>query len=145
VNSQLRRLYFAHLSKVDHVPILESSDDGIRIRTSCPEEFASLLTVGNTCAVREPPAVIPAEHSARLIELGYIPDLAGRLRMTTAGRSRIATEFENRPLLNSNQATEGRNRPVPNVSLPASTPYQRRRLVKLLARSLPGPKTKGKY
>jgi hypothetical protein len=108
-----------------------------------PEEFASLLTVGNTCAVREPPAVIPAEHSARLIELGYIADLAGRLRMTTAGRSRIATEFE--PLLNSNQATEGRNRPVPNVSLPASTPYQRRRLVKLLARSPPGPKQKGKW
>jgi hypothetical protein len=36
-----------------------------------PEEFASLLTVGNTCAVREPPAVIAAEHSARLIGLGY--------------------------------------------------------------------------
>jgi hypothetical protein len=63
-----------------------------------PEEFASLLTVGNTCAVREPPAVIPAEHSARLIELGYIVDLAGRLRMTSPGRSRIAAGFGNRPL-----------------------------------------------
>jgi hypothetical protein len=62
-----------------------------------PEEFASLLTVGNTCAVREPPAVIPAEHSARLIELGYMADLQGRLRMTTPGRSRIAAGFENRP------------------------------------------------
>jgi hypothetical protein len=61
------------------------------------EEFASLLTVGNTCAVRDPPAVIPAEHSTRLIELGYIADLAGRLRMTTPGRSRIAAGFENRP------------------------------------------------
>jgi hypothetical protein len=54
------------------------------------EEFASLLTVGNTCAVREPPAVIPAEHSARLTALGYMADLAGRLRMTTPGRVRIA-------------------------------------------------------
>jgi hypothetical protein len=57
------------------------------------EEFASLLTVGNTCAVLEPPAVIPAEHSARLIELGYMADLAGRLRMTTPGRQRIAVGF----------------------------------------------------
>ena len=54
-----------------------------------PAEFASLLTVGNTCAVREPPAVIPAEHSARLIELGYMVDLEGRLRMTSNGRIRI--------------------------------------------------------
>jgi hypothetical protein len=54
------------------------------------EEFASLLTVGNTSAVLEPPAVIPAEHSARLIALGYMADLSGRLRMTTAGRARIA-------------------------------------------------------
>jgi hypothetical protein len=54
------------------------------------EEFASLLTVGNTCAVLESPAVIPAEHSARLIALGYMAELLGRLRMTTPGRSRIA-------------------------------------------------------
>jgi hypothetical protein len=59
-----------------------------------PEEFASLLTVGNTCAVREPPAVIPAQHRARLIELGYIVNLQGRLRLTTPGRSRIAAGFE---------------------------------------------------
>jgi hypothetical protein len=59
------------------------------------EEFASLLTVGNTCAVLEPPAVIPADHSARLIALGYMADLEGRLRMTTTGRAR-------RPLLKSN-------------------------------------------
>ncbi len=70
------------------------------------EEFASLLTVGNTCAVREPPAVIPAQHRARLIELGYISDLAGRLRMTTRGRSRIAAGFENGPLPLSDLATE---------------------------------------
>ena len=53
------------------------------------EEFASLLTVGNTTLL-EPPAVIPTEHSARLIELGYMADLAGRLRMTSPGRARIA-------------------------------------------------------
>ena len=58
------------------------------------EEFASLLKVANTSAVLDPPAVIPAEHSARLIELGYMADLAGRLRMTTAGRYRI-TAAEN--------------------------------------------------
>jgi hypothetical protein len=53
------------------------------------EEFASLLIVGNTCAVLEPPAAIPADHSARLIELGYMANMAGRLRMTTPGRQRI--------------------------------------------------------
>ncbi len=42
------------------------------------EEFVSLLTVGNTCAVLQAPAVIPAAHSARLIALGYMTDLAGR-------------------------------------------------------------------
>jgi hypothetical protein len=54
-----------------------------------PEEFASLLTVGNTPAVTRPPAMIPAEHSARLIALGYMVDLEGRLRMTTPGRIRL--------------------------------------------------------
>jgi hypothetical protein len=54
-----------------------------------PEEFASLLTIGNTSAVTRPPAMIPAEHSARLIALGYMVDLEGRLRMTTQGRIRI--------------------------------------------------------
>jgi hypothetical protein len=52
------------------------------------KEFASLLTVGNTF-VNEPPAVIPVEHSVRLIRLGYMMDVAGRLRMTTLGRSRL--------------------------------------------------------
>ena len=61
-------------------------------------EFASLLKVGNTCAVLESPAVIPAEHSIRLTGLGYMADLAGRLHMTTPGRRRIAAGFENRPL-----------------------------------------------
>ena len=54
-----------------------------------PEEFASLLTVGNTPAVNGPSAMIPAEHSARLIALGYMVYLEGRLRMTTPGRVRI--------------------------------------------------------
>jgi hypothetical protein len=63
------------------------------------EEFASLVKVGNTCAVSDPPTVIPAEHSARLIGLGYMVDLAGRLRMTTPGRQRMAAGFENRPTL----------------------------------------------
>jgi hypothetical protein len=53
------------------------------------EEFASLLKVGETSAVLEPPATIPVEHSARLIALGYMADVAGRLRMTTPGRARI--------------------------------------------------------
>lgn len=53
------------------------------------EEFDSLLTVGNTSAVTSPPAAIPAEHSVRLIALGYMLDVAGRLRMTTRGRIRI--------------------------------------------------------
>jgi len=54
------------------------------------EEFASLLTVGNTCAVCDPPAVITIEHRVRLIALGYMAHLDGRLRMTTPGRQRMA-------------------------------------------------------
>jgi hypothetical protein len=56
------------------------------------EEFASLFTVGNTSAVLDPPAAIPTEHSARLIALGYMVALAGRLRMTTPGRLRMRRE-----------------------------------------------------
>ena len=68
------------------------------MKTITREEFVSLLIVGNSCAVIEVPAVISAEHSARLIALGYMADLAGRLRMTSPGRARIAAGFENRPL-----------------------------------------------
>jgi hypothetical protein len=61
------------------------------------EELVSLLKVANTSAVLEPPAVIPAEHSARLIGLGYMADLEGRLRMTSAGSFRVArAENQNR-------------------------------------------------
>ena len=52
------------------------------------EEFASLLIVGNARANSAAP-VIPAEHGVRLIALGYIADIAGRLRMTTPGRIRL--------------------------------------------------------
>jgi hypothetical protein len=52
------------------------------------EEFVSLVKVGNT-RVNAPAPTIPAEHSVRLIALGYMVDLAGRLRMTTPGRVRI--------------------------------------------------------
>ncbi len=52
------------------------------------EEFASLLTVGNAHGRSSAPA-IPDKHSARLIALGYMVYLSGRLRMTTPGRVRI--------------------------------------------------------
>jgi hypothetical protein len=52
------------------------------------EELASLLAVGNARVNGSAPA-IPASHSVRLIALGYMVDLAGRLRMTTPGRIRI--------------------------------------------------------
>jgi hypothetical protein len=102
---------FVDLSKFDHAAITERG----HIRMMAPEsktltrdEFASLLSVGKTCAVLEPPAVIPAEHSARLIGLGYMVDLSGRLRLTTPGRQRIAAaENQTTPLRESNQATQG--------------------------------------
>ena len=71
------------------------------------EEFASLLRVGKTCAILEPPAIIPAEHSDHLIWLGYMMDLKGRLRMTSAGRRRIARGLKNKPV-----PTGRRNRPL---------------------------------
>jgi hypothetical protein len=95
---------FADLVKIDHSAITELGH--ILIMTESKnltrEEFASLLKVANTSAVLEPPAVIPAEHSARLIGLGYMVNLDGRLRMTTVGRHRIAAE-------------ENQNRPVPKA------------------------------
>ena len=59
-----------------------------------PGEFASLLAVGNTRVNDSAPA-ISAEHSARLIALGYVADLADRLRMTTPGRIRLAAGIPN--------------------------------------------------
>ena len=52
------------------------------------EEFLSLVMIGNM-SVNGPAPGIPVEHSGRLIALGYMVDLAGRLRMTTPGRIRI--------------------------------------------------------
>src|SRR5271169_5109518 len=93
----LRKIEHFIISRRDHTQTMASDS---RILT--PEEFASLVTVANTCAVTRRPAAIPAEHSARLIALGYIVDIAGRLRMTTPGRQRIAAGFENRPQTVSN-------------------------------------------
>jgi hypothetical protein len=87
------------MSKIDQVPMSVRVHNRMMASESeslTPEEFASLLTVGNTCAVREPPPIISTDHGAKLMELGYIADLAGRLRMTSPGRSRIAAEFKNR-------------------------------------------------
>jgi hypothetical protein len=69
-----------------------SSNHGLQMLTR--EEFASLLIVGNTSAGVDPPAAIPAEHRAKLIVLGYMVDLDGRLRMTTPGRQRIREGIE---------------------------------------------------
>src|SRR5258706_16404593 len=90
---QLRRPLFVALSKIDHATIAERGHIRLMVPKSkmlTREEFVSLLTVGNTSAVSDPPAVIPAEHRSRLIALGYMADLSGRLRMTTPGRARIA-------------------------------------------------------
>jgi hypothetical protein len=60
----------------------------LEVQILTPEEFASLLLVGNSSTVTRPPSV-PAEHGARLVALGYMVDIGGRLRMTTPGRIRI--------------------------------------------------------
>jgi hypothetical protein len=52
------------------------------------EEFVSLLSAGNAPVHGSAPA-IPDAHSAQLIALGYMADIAGRLRMTTQGQFRI--------------------------------------------------------
>jgi hypothetical protein len=84
------------LRKIEHAGL----PDGVHNRIMAldaevltPEEFASLLLVGNTPATTRPPAVIPPEHSVRLTALGYVVDIDGRLRMTTPGRIRIAGQL----------------------------------------------------
>jgi hypothetical protein len=52
------------------------------------EEMLSLNTVGNA-RVHDSAPTIPPAHRTRLIALGYMVDVAGRLRMTTPGRIRI--------------------------------------------------------
>jgi hypothetical protein len=64
---------FVDLVKIDHAAMTERGHILSMATTSkklTRDELASLLKVANTSAVLEPPAVIPAEHSARLIELG---------------------------------------------------------------------------
>jgi hypothetical protein len=56
--------------------------------TITSEEFDSLLTVGNAPIHGSPP-VIPNTHSERLIAVGYMVHLEGRLRMTGPGRYRM--------------------------------------------------------
>src|ERR1700680_2629216 len=84
---------FVDLSKVDHAAITEWGHTRImasKSKTLTPEELASLLKVANRSAVLEPPAVISSEHRARLIGLGYMANISGRLRMTTTGRRQVA-------------------------------------------------------
>jgi hypothetical protein len=49
------------------------------------EEFASLRDGAKGLLHR-----MPAEHKARLIELGYIEEVSGGIRLTSHGRMRIA-------------------------------------------------------
>jgi hypothetical protein len=49
------------------------------------EEFVSLRDGAKGLMHR-----IPSEHKARLIELGYIEEVFGGIRLTSAGRMRIA-------------------------------------------------------
>jgi hypothetical protein len=89
-----RQPLFVDLSKIDRAPFAQPGHTRIMAAKSemlTREEFASLFAVGNTSAIVDPP-VIPAEHSTRLIALGYMVDLAGRLRMTTSGRLRMRME-----------------------------------------------------
>jgi hypothetical protein len=67
------------LSKIDH-EILTKTVYGQAITAVAltRDEFASLVTVGNTRVSSDAPA-IPAEHSARLIALGYMIYFKGRL------------------------------------------------------------------
>jgi hypothetical protein len=84
--------FFSELTKIDYAGLAKSSMVMPMVseaKTLSREEFASLLTVGNTPVHGSAP-VIPAAHSARLIALGYMTDIAGRLRMTTPGRFRIS-------------------------------------------------------
>ena len=54
------------------------------------EEFVSL----RDCAKDLVHRTIPAEHKDRLIQLGYVQELSGGLRLTNAGRLRIAEALE---------------------------------------------------
>ena len=86
-----RAAIFAYLSNIDHAGLPKEvmfKVMAVKEQMLTTEEFASLVIVGNAPANSSAP-VIPRAHSARLIALGYMADLAGRLRMTTPGRMRI--------------------------------------------------------
>jgi hypothetical protein len=86
---------FADLSKIEQAnfakPVIKFLilSRGWRAKMLTHEEFASLLSIGTPSTYRCP-AVIPPEHRARLIELGYVVDIQGKLRMTTPGRNCLA-------------------------------------------------------
>jgi hypothetical protein len=80
---------FSALSKIDTAELPKQPMLlGMTAEILSPEEFASLILIGNAPVHGSPP-VIPAAHSTRLIVLGYMADLDGRLRMTTTGRMRV--------------------------------------------------------
>jgi hypothetical protein len=62
------------------------------------EEFVSLRDGAKGLMHR-----IPSEHKARLIELGYIEEVFGGIRLTAAGRMRIAEGWHLHPSLNREQ------------------------------------------
>ena len=85
------RPLFRGLVKIEHAGVPKRSNlRGMASETEIltDEEFASLLLIGNLPVNGRPPPV-PAAHSDRLIALGYMVHLSGRLRMTTQGRVRI--------------------------------------------------------
>lgn len=61
------------------------SENGTIGATLTREEFVSLRDGAKGLMHR-----IPSEHKARLIELGYIEEVFGGIRLTPAGRARIA-------------------------------------------------------
>jgi hypothetical protein len=66
-----------------------SADREQNLRKEVPmthKEFVSL----RDCAKGLMHRTIPAEHKDRLIQLGYIQELSGGLRLSNAGRLRIA-------------------------------------------------------
>ena len=91
MKAAVRRLLFRGLVKIEHAGGPKRSN--LRVMASeteilTDEEFASLLLVGNLPVNGRAP-LVPAAHSDRLIALGYMVHLSGRLRMTTQGRVRI--------------------------------------------------------
>jgi hypothetical protein len=66
---------------------------GCKVENAHPRRVC-LLADGRQHVRCWPASSIPAEHRAKLIALGYMVDLDGRLRMTTPGRQRIREGLE---------------------------------------------------